>query len=431
MRKQYVNLLKDAAKHHGAQVTLEVKASNLGPKKVGETDWWVEPVGGANTDPKYLGAGERTRLLLNTVRNKNDAFRNTLHLPHVGGDKYKVRCAKKGTRAGALECEQFQTWRKIYYTVHWMNPDCLRIFNRVKGRFQDAFKKAFIELEQAATHKTLVDERRTLSSNALFHLYRRSPPLANKPFHLRIVVLNDIFDVESGAYTETAVNQAVTTIQTDMPLSDAPGKPWLQHARARIEQTGVAFNNIRSLVKKVSETEIRVDVSRNVQLAQALKNGQTLRLEIETRERMHYLGHSIGNFCCVRINEAGTRAQVQRTILQTFTHEVGHGFQQVVRRERLHDATGNATGWENNPTWHTDNFGGQGPHCSTNARLVVDRSTPSGQTYEHAAGTLCTMFFRDDPQVDPAGHFCPNCLPRLKRANLGETQMRAQGWGQY
>ncbi|AKJ01557.1 hypothetical protein ATI61_103268 [Archangium gephyra] len=430
MRKQYVNLLRDAAKHHGAKVTLEVKASNLGTKKVGETDWWVEPVGGANVDPKYLSAVARVRLLRKTVRNKANAFRNTLQLPHVGGDKYKVRCSKKGTRAGALECEQFQTWRKIYYTVHWMNADCQRLFNRVKGRFQDAFKKAFIELEQASTHKTLVDERRTRSSNALTHLYHRSPPLANKPFHLRIVVVNDLFDVESGDYDELGVSHAVTTIHTDLPLSDITPTHWLRLALARVEPTG-AWLNIRGLVKKVSEREISVDVSRNKQLVHALQNGQTLQLRVGTREREHYLGHSIGNFCCVRINETGTRAQVQRTILQTFTHEVGHGFQQVVQRERLHDATGNATGWENNPTWHTDNYGGQGPHCSTNATLIPDPSTPSGQTYAHSAGTLCTMFFSDNSKVDAAGHFCPNCLPRLKRVNLGETQMRAQGWGVY
>jgi hypothetical protein len=133
----------------------------------------------------------------------------------------------------------------------------------------------------------------------------------------------------------------------------------------------------------------------------------------------------------VRINETGTPAQIQTTILQTFTHEVGHGFQQAIRRERTYNAAGNADGWDNNATWHTDNFGGQGPHCSTNAVLGPDPDTTSGQSYRHGAGTLCTMFYRDDPAVDAAGKFCANCLPRLKRVKLGAAEMRRQGWDWY
>lgn len=152
---------------------------------------------------------------------------------------------------------------------------------------------------------------------------------------------------------------------------------------------------------------------------------------MRTRERDHYLGHSIGNFCCVRINESGTSAEIERTILQTFTHEIGHGFQQVVRRERTYNARGSASGWENNPRWHDDSEGGQGPHCSTNAKKVASTDTTSGQIWEHDSGTLCTMFFRDDSHVDSDGKFCANCIPRLKRANMGGTQMGRQGWGRY
>lgn len=429
MIKQYVNLPNRARDHHGPRVRLEVQAASLGPNRVGVSEWWVEPVGGDNTDQRYLSRGQRARMETSRVRNQRNTFRNTLLLPHVGGDKHKPRCSKRGDRANAVEMEEFETWRKIYYTVHWMNPQCLATFNAVKGRFEDAFKDGFIELVQRKTLRTRVDETRTRSTNALEHLYRTQPPLPDKPFHLRIVVLNDIYDVSDHSYDEAGVTTKVVTIDTDNPLTDRRREPWLRHAEARINN-GRWFN-IRGLTRKTGDSEVTVDMTAHHRLSRAIDQGRDVDVRVGTRERDHYLGHSIGNFCCVRINETGTPAQIQTTILQTFTHEVGHGFQQAVRRERTFNAAGNGNGWDNNATWHTNNFGGQGPHCSTNAVLGPDASTTSGQSYRLSAGTLCTMFYRDDPAVDAAGKFCANCLPRLKRVKLGAAQMRLQGWDWY
>jgi hypothetical protein len=436
MIKQYVNLPNKAADHHGSRVTLEVAANNLGPTRVGVTEWWVEPAPGAtNTDPKYLSSTERARPRRLLARNRRSKFRNTVLLPHVGGDKYKVKCSKRGDRSSPVEVEEFETWRKIFYTVHYMNAQCQTTFDAVKGRFEGAYNPdGFIELEESARSQTLLDEPHTLATNnpALTHLYRRRPPLANKPFHLRIVVLNDIYDLIDGEYDQRNVTAMVTTITTDNPLSDISATHWLRRARARVVGRRNRWVSIRALTRKVSDTEIEVDVTGNRQLSAAVTAGQRIRIQVRTRERDHYLGHSLGNFCCVRINETGTPAAIQTTILQTFTHEVGHGFQQAVERERNYDAAGNFTAWENNPNWHDDAQGGQGPHCHTNARLIASRRTTSGQIYTHDSGTLCTMFFRDDPAVDAAGKFCAShCYPRLKRVNLNARNMRAQGWGRF
>ncbi len=78
---------------------------------------------------------------------------------------------------------------------------------------------AFIELEQSTVKKTLLDEAHTLATDpALRHLYKTSPPLKKKPFHLRIVVLNDIYDLVNGSYTEAAVSALVTSVTSDNPL---------------------------------------------------------------------------------------------------------------------------------------------------------------------------------------------------------------------
>lgn len=137
----------------------------------------------------------------------------------------------------------------------------------------------------------------------------------------------------------------------------------------------------------------------------------------------------------VRKNEANPNV----TVLQTFTHEVGHGFQQVVRREKLYKPNGARDGakWDTNANWHTDDYGGQGPHCHYNAIAVAavhpyDR-TSSGMTYDHdpTLSTLCTMFFRDDLAVDVDGKFCVSCQPRLTRVNLGQAMMKKQYWNDY
>jgi hypothetical protein len=431
--KQYVNLPRKPKDHHGARVTIQVEAAQLGKKKVGTSQWWVEPDGG-NTDLKYLSKGQRAQVANQYVRNVGDKFRNTLVLPHVGGDKHKAKCAKKGDKSTAKESDEYQTWRKIFYTVHWMNQDCKDIFDAVKGKFEDAFKVGFVELEKKADSRTKKDEPRTYATPPhLPHLYARRPELSDKPFHLRIVVLRDIYDAEVKVYTWGSVaSDKVNHDISPVELSDHTPRHWLKRARARILPGGT-WVDVRRYAAKTGDSKFEVDLHGSKRFSKAVAAGKSLTIEVTVRERSHYLGHSLGNFVCVRINEAGTRAAIERTILQTFTHEVGHGLQQTVRREALYKADGSRASpkWENNPMWHTDDYGGQGPHCHKNAKVAASTHTTSGNTYVHDAGDLCTMFFRDDAAVQADGKFCDHCEPRVKRANLGRAQMDAKGWMAY
>ncbi|MFK5856890.1 MAG: hypothetical protein QM503_12235 [Bacteroidota bacterium] len=91
---------------------------------------------------------------------------------------------------------------------------------------------------------------------------------------------------------------------------------------------------------------------------------------------------------------------------------------------------------EKNSFWYTDKYGGQGPHCSFNAKLIDDDSDEDDQTtskkiYTHDSGALCTMFFRDDDTVDSKGKFCEHSEPRLVRTNLSKGKMNRNGWGWY
>jgi len=436
MIKQYVNLPEDEDQNFGRRVNLEVETAQVSAEDVVRAEWWVEPDGDQNQDQKYLSRFARASLSRSITRNRDDKFTNRLSLPHVGGEKYIVKCSKPDDRENFVALETIETWRKLYYTVHYMNDECRSFFNDLKTRFEDVYKESFIELEKVAESATLVDEEHTVSSNSLNHLYRSNPVLADRPFHLRLVILNNIYEAENNTYI---VNSGDADRQLMMLAADTiflttdnglvPGRPIRSvHARSREDRQWI---NITRHVEVIGDSEIKIPLFESSRINALLLDNHEIQVRVRTRERDEYLGHSIGNFCCLRINESGTPEQRKITVLQTLTHEVGHGCQQVVRRERIYDASGGASGWENNPMWHTDNFGGQGPHCATNAAKQASSDTTSGQVFAWAAGTLCTMFFQDDEHVDSGGGFCDQCKPRLTRVNLGEREMRRQGWGNY
>lgn len=434
MIKQYVNLLQDDDQNFGSRINLEVDTGDVSAEDVVWAEWWVEADGDQNQDQKYLSQSARARLRRTNTRNEDDQFTNRLRLPHVGGDQYLVQCSKRDDRDNAVSLEVIQTWRKLYYTVHYMNEDCRSFLSDLKGKFEDVFKDAFIEFELVIENLALVDEPHTETTNTLNHLYNSTPPLANRPFHLRLVVLNNIYEAENNSYLMNVDDDDYFRFEvssmiliTDKAL--APDRPIRSvHARSR---NGGGWIDIAEHASVSGSNRIRIAADSNQQIQGFLEDDQEIQVRVRTKERDDYLGHSIGNFCCMRINEPGTPEERKITVLQTLTHEIGHGCQQVVRRERIYNDTGAASGWENNPMWHTDEFGGQGPHCATNAAKQDSEDTTSGEIYAWTAGELCTMFFSAEPHVRANGGFCDACEPRLKRVNLGRRSMRRQGWGLY
>jgi hypothetical protein len=434
--KQYVNLPYDAAEHRGSRIVYEVTATDVSDEDNVRSEWWVEATGDDNTDPKYLSSRQRARPRRTYVRNRRDKFRNTVHLPHVGGDRYTVKCSKMGDRSEPVEQEEIETWRKLFITVHYMNDDCKKMYDDLKDDFIQVYEDAFIEWEEVAKNQTRRDEPRTRSTNALTHLYDRRPRLSNRPFHLRLVILNDIYSPVTRSGLHRNVGMVVFHLDLNTPLLNGEARD-VRACKIRFGRG--SWKNIKRYIDIPNDERINFDLSGYAYAADKVAAGETFTLRLSYRGRSHYLGHSIGNFCCLRINEAGTEEERKTTILQTFTHEIGHGCQQVVRRERLHDDRGRRRGWENNPTWYNDRWGGQGPHCNTNARLEPtppDRDatgTRSGQEYEHdpGSGDLCTMFHKDESHVNADGAFCDSCKPRLMRVDLGRSNMRRQGWMRY
>ena len=392
-------------------------------------EFWVEPVGSKNTEAKWLAAGARARMTKKLAINFTDKFRSTLALPHVGGDQYKVKVAKLGDKGNALETQVFETWRRIYISVHHMNGEALKLYGQMKPKVEEVFKKAFVDVkwEPASSTKTLVEEPYTPADVVhMPHLYDAARSrLTRKPLHMRLLIVTDIFDKATRRYQKNVGKADLAKgdylLSTGRPLGYRKADTGCAHAWVR---TGPAdpWVEVTEHVRKESDRKLRIHLHRNPGVWKDLKDGNTLRLVVDTRERDHgFCGYSLDNFCVVRSNEAGGLV----TVLQTFTHEVGHSLGQAVDKEDVHDAaTGNRTGQEANANWHGDDHGGQGPHCHFHATRVASTRTTSGFTYAAGAGDLCTMFFRDDKKVEKQGAFCAECEPRLKRTDLSPAAMQ-------
>jgi len=436
--KRYVNLPEQPAGDDDSCGPLIASSDSLGAECVAVTEWWVE-AGSDNTDLKYLSAAERVRLQNTYVTNEKDEFKNHVILPHVGGDRYTVKCSKKGDRSSPMEVEEIETWRKFFYTVHLMNQDCEDLFNAVQQRFEDAFggsDKAFIELEKLEGVRTTKDEPRTLSESGkeeLPHLWPNPrPPEQHKPFHLHVFVVNDICELLEKVFVGKQLSGTSFSFTTKLPLSDFTSNSWLVSSQLFIEPDFDHPWDIAPFVTQTGSNDFQVDFSGDAALTAAAQD-QQLTVKTTVRVMKGFCGYSLNNVVVVRINEPDrTPEQVKSTVLQTFTHEIGHACQQVVRSEDLFDPdTGDAAPPpEQNDKWDDSVAGSQGGHCTTNARPKPPVACPLNE-YVHDSGTLCTMFYRDDPDVDSDGKFCDSCLPRLKRVNLDAAHMTEQGWDAY
>ena len=477
--KQYVNL--DAAAVattavHGFRRTVRVPPNDRAAvRPTDRAEWWCVPVGANNTDVRYLPANRRIRpsetvpsVTPLTGTTSTGHFETRITFPWVGGDQYEVKVCKQGDnrdpgRTRTLP-DTFETWRKLYYTVYYMGPDCYDFFMNVEASILDVFNRAYVELERVqmlptatVISKVNTDSRdRFINGRAGSVMNLRSRNVAGhagtgrlpnhattKPYHLATLILPDVYDT-ARRHHNIRLNTADGQLTFGYMLFQAPGTTPLNLTQgvtqARIRWAGhAAWVNVRarmtlaSITRDPARSVVNYDFRPVPGLTRHLAAAAGNDMEFDVRaiqERHNFVGYNIGNICVLETISGVTSA------LQTFTHEVGHAVNQAVRQERRWDATVGTTpiAADVNPRWHTDNFGGQGPHCWHNARLRTAPPLPAGLTavFEYGGpGRLCTMFFRDDAQVDLDGRFCIHCEPRLKRQNLDSQRQRNAGWNLY
>jgi hypothetical protein len=468
--KQYVNLnapaLAATTNAYGPERTIRVTPDNRSAVRTTDrVEWWCLPVGANNTDPSYIQAARRNRPsdaqpaftpLVGTTRTGH--FQTRVRFPWVGGDQYEVKVCKQTDNRDPAKTrtlpDTFETWRKIFYTVYYMGGGAFDFFNQVEPQIEDAFNRCYVELEKVRMIPTLTvmgkvntdaaDAFLNGSPGAVLNLRptgtgRLPNHAATKPYHLATLIVPEVY--ETAARNHPLVrNAAADNLVVNYRLFQRDDNTTLRAAdcvnRARIRWTGhAAWVNVQARTTLVSVADQRSELAWDFRPVTGLTNylaaaaGNTYELDLRTtEERRNFVGYNRANLCVLKTATGITSA------LQTFTHEVGHALGQVARQENKWDAvTGNtAMPAEPNPRWHTDNFGGRGDHCWHNARLRA-APPPAGliAVYVHDTGQLCTMFYADEPNVDPNGRFCSYCEPRLKRQNLDRTRQVAAFWNYY
>lgn len=468
--KQYVNLPAVAgATDRGPTRSFVVRPNQVPNVAPGDrVDWWIEPNAG-NVDLKYQsnalpappGTLGRTQLAHGARVGTTDAtghwFDNTITFTQVGGDRYVVKASRDGNRAQFVTADEFQTWRKLFYTVWHSNPESLARYNNICARWHTAYRNAFIELERKGVYPTpalVTDARvdyRTLGSatndwpvmnggpNSMMSLAPYgSPPaitLSDKPLHMALLLVPQGYftSLERLTFAGSRAVVGSTPVYKKVFRDPLLAGRWLWNAQA--SWTGAGATDVTTYMSFTtgSPDNIRWNLTNLAGLTTflALAPANNFRLDFTYIAKSGIGGYSLGNFSVVLCT-----GWAEDLTLQALTHEMGHGCGQVVQSELLYvPATGAATGTtEGNPNWYDETlgYGGVGPHCRLNAVLGTDVSTSSGQSFRWK-GTppkLCPMHYALDPNAEPA-QFCPSCTPRLVRRDLRRPVGAAGTWNDF
>jgi hypothetical protein len=422
-------------------------------------DWWVETVGTTNVPIEYIptatrstppGAarpiGAKVQHAETAIHAPSGKFRNRITFPHVGGDQYVVKAAKKVRPVPAgrseLTTDTFETWRKLYYSVFYMGNDALTMFNNLEPRFKAAFAEGFTEFENTQKVATLTElaradcntDFRFMSGASGAYMDMRhsntgasgTGTTAHKPFEVVMLVVPDCYYTTDEALVLPTERAAVGSTVVRYEMHRNPGPSF---RAATVSWTGQAPVDVRAHLTVTAVSSFSSTVNWDLRPVAGLTTWiatapHSFRLQFTGIREHGLMGYSLGNFCVVRTLDGIT------DVLQTFTHEVGHGIRQAVQMENRWNDAGVAMAPDYNPRWHTNPYGGQGPHCHTNAKLVpasaarIAAGHTTGQIYAWDSGTLCTMFFRGDSHVDQDGKFCGvACQPRIRRRPMDRATM--------
>ena len=154
------------------------------------------------------------------------AFRTDLDLPVVNGRTYTIEARRAGNNARVFN-KQYETWQRIYYTVHYMNGECRDAFNAIKGDLEELFATANIELKQRKIlqcrkngHNLNQEFTTTGPGVTLPHTWDAADaPLDRRPNHIRMVVTRDLCSEIDGAVEWTMTNATVANADRKIRVS--------------------------------------------------------------------------------------------------------------------------------------------------------------------------------------------------------------------
>lgn len=372
-----------------------------------------------------------------------------LMLPNVGGVDYTVKCRLGDGPEKTVAT--FQTWRRITLHVICPNDQCLAVFVSAFSRLQSALKPAFIEVIRGDVeiqgkanrgYKARSDNQGCQMTITLVWPRWESYWLKVELSVTSAAVSGHEWWSKRGNLLSCALPNRELRPQVPRRGSNVKyikvtceGKTLLELPRAsdshpehevrmylqlcKIRKNGVIVEDEKDVH---TATEIILDLgSKPLQATKAkLEAGKTVEISVELA--LEYWGLTGG--LSVRDSRAISLTfypkTTHRDLANVMAHELAHTMYLVKKQETRKDGV-----TVHNLNYHGNDYGGEGPHCSFNAKRVPTSSTTSGYIYEFdkTAGPLCIMHFKTDPGVD--GRFCPICIAQLRRAKLPDEKRAA------
>jgi hypothetical protein len=223
-----------------AKPSLAVKFSN-NPR----VNWVVTYAGSPDGHANYAAAPSFTAAQSGL---DNGYFRTNLDLPVVNGRTYTVEARRAGNNARVFQ-KQYETWQRIYYTVHYMGNGCRDAFNAIKDDLIQMFADANIELKerkvlQCRKNRQNLDQEYTTTGPGLTlpHTWDEADaPLDRAPNHIRMVVTRDLCSKVDGSVEWTMTNATTANADRKIRISSTGQN----HSRIVYENDIATFDQAR------------------------------------------------------------------------------------------------------------------------------------------------------------------------------------------
>ncbi len=207
-KRWYINLPGDADKSQGERIVFEASShllvkltsTNIISRRSSsrKVDWTLTP--DLNGFPASLLPSQTTQLdHTQTSESSVGKWTNSFRTPGVTLVKYTAtaqRTPSKSRKKTEL-ADSVMTFRRVYYTVVCM-AEAQKHWSKIEDRFEKAWSAVGYEFKKHKEYKAKKDEEHTIINDPeagrfpsrVSYLY--DDKLSHKPFHIRIVVVNDI-----------------------------------------------------------------------------------------------------------------------------------------------------------------------------------------------------------------------------------------------
>ena len=412
--KKYIINLKDTDRTIHSKAELD--------KKTKVKLYWFLEAGPNNTPLKFVPAKDRggfgnagvTRFSMNTDSNgvcEHDKFR----ISACGLDTFKVSVGSKKDGSGKKTNEDYEVWRRVFFSVRHMKAEFLMTFAPVHSEYH----KHGIWPEQVAAgggsakvnYKEVITEDTEPDS--------MMQPVTEHKLEARILLVDRIwlasfrqFTVESnGRYIKFDVSPFVANPQPGWMLWDSA-----QPGTCSAGGVGIGSYDVTPHMTRTGDLELTVKVPDGTPAATALDEAKargklSWTFKVWFIEILNGFAYEKDGTIVIANRTRGAAPRPLAPRQGTVIHEIGHGLGMVPPKiQEYNEFNGNPikTGLKKNPTQY-QNGGG---HCNTAA---------GGSSPNFTSGT-CVMFHY--------GHnartleFCPSCAPIVKRRNLNRQDMK-------